>query len=80
MTHILHTITDTLTRRPEVGIISSIAPITMSTTEVLQFIGVVLGLIIAVITGILKLIELKDKLSERKRKRVAMNSNKNEDQ
>ena len=80
MSQIIETIGDTLTKRPEVGIISSIAPFTMSTTEVLQLVGVILGLIIAIITGILKGIELKDKLSERKRKKREMNSSENEDQ
>ena len=41
--------------------------ITMSTTEMLQLVGVIIGLFIAVITAILKIIELKDKLAERKK-------------
>lgn len=80
MSQLIETIGDTLTKRPEVGIISSIAPITMSTTEVLQLVGVILGLIIAIITGILKGIELKDKLGERRLQRRKMNSTGNGDQ
>lgn len=76
MSQMLDTITDTLTRRPEVGILSSIAPITMSTTELMQLIGVVLGVFIASITGILKILELKDRLAERKKNK--MNSEKKE--
>jgi MFS superfamily sulfate permease-like transporter len=33
----------------------------------LQLVGVIIGLFIAVITAILKIIELKDKLAERKK-------------
>jgi len=62
-------ISDTLTRKPEYGIASSMLTITMSSTEILQFIGIVLGLFIAGITAVLKVIELRDKLRERKRKR-----------
>ena len=64
---IAQAVSDTLTKKPEYGIVSSMLSITMSTTQVLQFIGIVLGLFIAVITAVLKIIELKDKLAERKK-------------
>ena len=38
----------------------------MSATEVLQFIGVVLGLFIALITVVLKVMELLDRLKEKR--------------
>lgn len=59
-------ITDTLSRKPEYGLVSSMLSISMSATEVLQFIGVVLGLFIASITAVLKVMELIDKLKEKK--------------
>lgn len=60
-------VADTLTKKPEYGIVSSMLSISMSTTEMLQLVGVVIGLFIAVITAILKIIELKDKLAERRK-------------
>lgn len=66
--NLLTQIADTLTKRPEYGIISSMLTITISATDVLQLLGVILGLFIAVITAILKVIELRDKLREKRRK------------
>lgn len=59
-------ITDTLTKKPEYGLLSSMLSISMSATEVLQFIGVILGLIIASITVVLKVMELMDRLKEKR--------------
>lgn len=59
-------VTDTLTRKPEYGIISSMLSISMSATDMLQLIGVILGLFIAIITAILKVMELRDRIRERK--------------
>lgn len=59
-------ITDTLSRKPEYGLVSSMLSISMSATELLQFIGVVLGLFIASITAVLKVMELIDKLKEKR--------------
>lgn len=64
---LLNSVADTLTKKPEYGIVSSMLSISMSTTEVLQLVGVIIGLFIAVITAVLKIIELKDKLSERRK-------------
>jgi hypothetical protein len=55
-----------LTRKPEYGLLSSMLSISMSATEVLQFIGVVLGLFIASITAVLKVMELLDRLKEKR--------------
>jgi MFS superfamily sulfate permease-like transporter len=59
-------VADTLTKKPEYGIISSMLSISMSATDVLQLIGVILGLFIAIITAILKVMELRDRIRERK--------------
>lgn len=59
-------VADTLTKKPEYGIISSMLSISMSATDLLQLVGVILGLFIAVITAILKVIELREKLREKK--------------
>ena len=64
---LLNSVADTLTKKPEYGIVSSMLSISMSTTQMLQLAGVVIGLFIAVITAVLKIIELKDKLSERRK-------------
>ena len=64
---LLQSVSDTLTKKPEYGIVSSMLSISMSTTEMLQLVGVVIGLFIAVITAVLKVIELKDKLAERRK-------------
>ena len=64
---LLNSVADTLTKKPEYGIVSSMLSITMSTTEVLQLVGVIIGLFIAVITAILKIMELKDKLRDRRK-------------
>ena len=65
--NLIQSVTDTLSKKPEYGIVSSVLSISMSTTEMLQLAGVVIGLFIAVITAVLKVIELKDKLAERRR-------------
>jgi hypothetical protein len=68
---LMNSVADTLTKKPEYGIVSSMLSITMSTTEILQLVGIIIGLFIAVITAILKVIELKEKLAEkRKAKRL----------
>lgn len=67
MSKLLFHINDTLTKNPEYGIFSSFLTITISATEFLQLAGVVLGLFIAVITAILKVIELRDKLKAKKK-------------
>lgn len=59
-------ITDTLSKRPEYGIASSLLSVTMNPTELMQFIGMALGIVIAGITAILKIIELRDRLKDRK--------------
>jgi MFS superfamily sulfate permease-like transporter len=64
---LINQVTDTLTKKPEYGIISSMLSISMSTTDLLQLIGIILGLFIAVITAILKVIELREKIREKKR-------------
>lgn len=51
-----------LTRKPLLGFTSSLLTISLTHLQVLQAIGAVLGIIIAVITAILKVLELKDKL------------------
>ena len=64
---VLNSVADTLTKKPEYGIVSSVLSISMSTTQMLQLVGVILGLFIAVITAVLKVIELREKLAERKK-------------
>lgn len=69
---VIQQIADTLTKKPEYGILSSLLSISMSATDFLQLLGVVLGLFIAIITAILKVMELKDKLrTKRNEKRKA---------
>jgi MFS superfamily sulfate permease-like transporter len=63
----MNSVADTLTRKPEYGIVSSMLSITMSTTELLQLVGIIIGLFIAVITAVLKVMELREKLAERKK-------------
>lgn len=64
---LMNSVADTLTRKPEYGIVSSMLSITMSTTELLQLVGIIIGLFIAVITAVLKVMELREKLAERKK-------------
>jgi hypothetical protein len=64
-TTILNQVADTLTKKPEYGIISSMLSISMSATDLLQFMGVLLGLFIAIITAILKVMELMDRIREK---------------
>ena len=64
---LIASISDTLTKKPEYGIISSFFSISMSTTELLQTLGVIFGLFIAIITAILKVIELRDKLRAKRK-------------
>lgn len=55
-------ISEYLTRRPLLGFTSSLLTISLTHLQVLQAVGAVLGIIIAVITAILKVLELKDRL------------------
>ena len=64
---LMNSVADTLTKKPEYGIVSSMLSITMSTTELLQLVGIIIGLFIAVITAILKVMELRDRLAEKKK-------------
>ena len=64
---LLASISDTLTKKPEYGILSSFFSISMGTTELLQTLGVIFGLFIAIITAILKVIELRDKLRAKRK-------------
>ena len=68
---IVYQVVDTLAKRPEYGIVSSILSVSMNPTEILQLIGIILGLFIAAITAVLKVIELRDKLKEKRSKRRA---------
>jgi MFS superfamily sulfate permease-like transporter len=63
---LINQVADTLTKKPEYGIISSMLSITMSATDMLQLFGVILGLFIAIITAILKVMELRDRIREKK--------------
>jgi hypothetical protein len=64
---LMNSVADTLTKKPEYGIISSMLSISMSTTEVLQLVGIIIGLFIAVITAVLKVMELREKLAEKRK-------------
>jgi MFS superfamily sulfate permease-like transporter len=66
---IVSQITDTLSKKPEYGIVSSILSISLSATDILQFIGIIIGLFIAMITAVLKVMELREKLKERRKVR-----------
>lgn len=63
---IVYQVVDTLSKRPEYGIVSSMLSVSMNPTQILQLIGIILGLFIAAITAVLKVIELKDKLKEKR--------------
>lgn len=63
---LINQVADTLTKRPEYGIVSSMLSISMSATDLLQLVGVILGLFIAIITAILKVMELRDRIREKK--------------
>jgi hypothetical protein len=63
---IVYQVVDTLSKRPEYGIVSSMLSVSMNPTQILQLIGIILGLFIAAITAVLKVIELRDKLKEKR--------------
>jgi len=63
---IVYQVVDTLAKRPEYGIVSSMLSVSMNPTQILQLIGIILGLFIAAITAVLKVIELRDKLKEKR--------------
>lgn len=68
---IVYQVVDTLAKRPEYGIVSSMLSVSMNPTQILQLIGIILGLFIAAITAVLKVIELRDKLKEKRIKHRA---------
>ena len=53
---------DYLTRKPILGFTTSLLSITLTHLQILQAIGAVLGIVIAVVTAILKVLELKDRI------------------
>lgn len=55
-----------LNARPEIGFLSSLLVIKLSVSDVLTLTGATLGVFIAVVTAIIRIIELKDKLDKRK--------------
>lgn len=55
-----------LSRKPLLGFTGSILTISITHLQILQIIGAVFGIMIALITVIIKLIELKDKLVNKK--------------
>lgn len=55
-----------LNARPEIGFLSSLLVIKLSVSEVLTLTGATLGVFIAVVTAIIRIIELKDKLDKKK--------------
>jgi uncharacterized membrane protein YidH (DUF202 family) len=60
-------LTDTLSRKPLLGIVGSFISVGMSANEVIEFIGLCLGLFIAIITAIIKVYDLIDRIREKRR-------------
>jgi MFS superfamily sulfate permease-like transporter len=66
-------ILNVLQKRPEYGIASAFMSSFMDTQHVWQFVGIVLGVLIAIVTLILKLIELREKFIKKKIERQKTN-------
>jgi hypothetical protein len=56
-----------LQKRPEVGLLTSLMSSLLDHKDFFQLIGIIIGLLIGIVTLILKIIELKEKLSKRKK-------------
>lgn len=71
-----------LSRKPLLGFTGSLLSVSLTHLQILQIIGAALGIMIAVITAILKLIELKEKLAEKNKakKRIVRKKKKPEDE
>lgn len=52
--------------RPEIGLLSSLLVIKLSVNDILTLTGAVLGVFIAIVTAIIRIIELKDKFDKKK--------------
>ena len=65
-----------LTRKPILGFTTSLLSVTLTHLQILQAIGAVLGIVIAVITAVLKVLELKDKIFNKNIKNYEINIDK----
>ena len=55
-----------LSDKPHYGMLSAFITITFTTTQMLQIAGIILGLFIALLTAILKIMELTDKIKTKR--------------
>lgn len=66
MSDILKTVTDTIAQKPEVGIFSSMAGVALSPLEMISLLSAFLGLILAALTLSIKIIEIFERMADRK--------------
>lgn len=67
MSRIIETITDTISKKPEIGIFSSMAGVALSPIAIISLISAVLGLVVTIITLTIKIIDVIDKIRNRSR-------------
>lgn len=59
-----------LSKRPEIGFTSSFLTVLLSSENLIKDIGTWLGIFIAIITAILKIMEFKEKLDKKKEDKI----------
>jgi len=68
MSDIIKTLTDTITQRPQVGVFSSMAGIALSPVEMITLVSALMGLILAILTLTIKVIEIFERMHDRRLK------------
>ena len=66
MSKILQAVTDTISRKPEVGIFGSMVGVTLSPVALISFLSAVFGLAITIITLTIKVMDIIQKARHRK--------------
>ena len=67
MPNILHSVADTISQKPEIGIFSSMAGVALSPIGIISLLSAVLGLFVTVITLTIKIMDMVEKIKLKKK-------------
>jgi len=66
----IQNVVDTISQKPEVGIVSSMVGAALSPVEIISLVSAILGLIVTIITLLIKFMDIKMKIEDKKLKRT----------
>lgn len=67
MSNVLQTVADTISQKPEIGIFGSMLGVSLSPIAIISLVSAVLGLCVTVITLIIKIMDIWEKIQKKKR-------------